>query len=176
LWQLFTRLPKGEAIFYEEPYKIYGKYWLKVAGMRLLDGGFLIVVTADDIVNAIEYYRQRWEIETLFSCLKTRGFNLEETRITISERLEKLVAVLAIAFAWSYKIGIWSEQRVAPIVTKKHGYKQVSLFRYGFDKLRNILLKTANAVKTFGKFIQFLFEPLEVLLMHDFKYLSRTQI
>ena len=30
--------------------------------------------------------------------------------------------------------------------------------------------------KTFGKFIQFLFEPLEVLLMHDFKYLSRTQI
>ncbi len=27
-------------------------------------------------------YALRWEIETLFSCLKGRGFNLENTRLT----------------------------------------------------------------------------------------------
>ncbi|KCZ09755.1 hypothetical protein J973_4206, partial [Acinetobacter baumannii 26016_7] len=29
----------------------------------------------------------RWEIETLFSCLKGRGFNLENTRLTDPRRV-----------------------------------------------------------------------------------------
>jgi hypothetical protein len=35
---------------------------------------------------AITHYKERWQIETLFSCLKNRGFNLEDTHITKSLR------------------------------------------------------------------------------------------
>ncbi|MBK9040676.1 MAG: transposase [Bdellovibrionales bacterium] len=34
--------------------------------------------------------KERWQIETLFSCLKSRGFNLEETHVTDLERIKKL--------------------------------------------------------------------------------------
>jgi hypothetical protein len=33
----------------------------------------------------------RWEIETLFGCLKGRGFNLEETRVVDYLRIKKLL-------------------------------------------------------------------------------------
>ncbi len=38
------------------------------------------------------------KFETLFSCLKGRGFNLENTRLTDPRRVKKLIAVLAISF------------------------------------------------------------------------------
>ena len=38
--------------------------------------------------NAIQDYALRWEIETLFSCLKGRGFNLENTRLTDPRRVK----------------------------------------------------------------------------------------
>ena len=35
-------------------------------------------------------YGKRWQIETLFGCLKSKGFGFEETHITKPERIEKL--------------------------------------------------------------------------------------
>ena len=37
--------------------------------------------------------RERWEIETLFGCLKTRGFDFECTHVVEPERVQKLVAL-----------------------------------------------------------------------------------
>ncbi|MBK8753762.1 MAG: transposase [Candidatus Competibacteraceae bacterium] len=34
----------------------------------------------NDGQNALEYYKERWQIETLFSCLKSRGFNSKRSR------------------------------------------------------------------------------------------------
>ncbi len=50
-------------------------------------------------------YRRRWEIETMFGCLKTRGFRMEETHIPDPDKIEKVVFVLAIAFCWAYRMG-----------------------------------------------------------------------
>ena len=44
-------------------------------------------------------YKKRWEIEVVFQCLKSRGFNFAETHLKDEERLKRLFAVLAIAFA-----------------------------------------------------------------------------
>lgn len=33
-------------------------------------------------------------------CLKTKGFNLEDTHLTDHERISKLFALLTITFAW----------------------------------------------------------------------------
>jgi hypothetical protein len=79
-----------------------------LVGHRCEDDDFLIVATTESADNALEIYGYRWEIETLFGCLKIRGFNLED-------RLEKLMAVLAVAFCWAHKIGEWHERRQMPL-------------------------------------------------------------
>ncbi|MCX7116731.1 MAG: transposase [Legionellales bacterium] len=54
--------------------------------MRLFDGELLIVATTESSGLAITIYTLRWEIETLFSCLKGRGFNFEDTHIKTRQR------------------------------------------------------------------------------------------
>jgi len=38
--------------------------------------------------------------------LKAKGFNFEATHIAVSERLHNMLAVLSIAFCFSYKLGM----------------------------------------------------------------------
>jgi hypothetical protein len=162
-WQLFLSVPKMEIVIAKGTYVIYGQSNLKLSGMRLEKGDFLIIATPNDVANAIEIYAQRWEIETLFGCLKTKGFCLEQTRLTSPERLEKLVAVLAIAFAWAYKVGIWSHENNKAIALKKHGRKQCSFFKYGLDKLRHFLLTKKNAIKEFFNFLVVFLSPPKIM-------------
>lgn len=65
----------------------------------------MVVVTNEQPTNAIAVYLGRWDIETLFSCFKGRGFKFESTRLVELEKIEKLMAVLAMAIAWAHKIG-----------------------------------------------------------------------
>ena len=98
-----------------------------------------ILVTNKHPEEALGLYGQRWSIETSFGALKRRGFDLASTHLRSSERLERLVGVLAVALLWCVKVGLWRhEQR--PIPVKKHGRRSVSLFRYGLDYLRQSLL------------------------------------
>jgi len=46
----------------------------------LSDGELLIVASHHLTLDAVKIYGFRWETETLFGCLKGRGFKLEETR------------------------------------------------------------------------------------------------
>lgn len=64
-----------------------------LSALRLEDGTRLIIASSKFIEQPLETYAKRWEIETLFSCLKERGFNLEDTRITQLSRLKRLLVV-----------------------------------------------------------------------------------
>jgi hypothetical protein len=55
---------------------------LHFAAKRLKDGDLLIVVTNSSAKNALSAYRRRWQIECLFGDCKTRGLNMEDTRLT----------------------------------------------------------------------------------------------
>jgi hypothetical protein len=139
---LFRGLAQNKAVVFDKGRKIWGME-LYVSGMRLGSGEYLIVVAANYSATAIEDYAKRWEIETLFGCLKSRGFRLEETHVSDPRRLEKLIALLALAFCWAIVIGEWlSKQK--EIKTKKHGRKAKSIFRYGFDHLRRILCNLSD--------------------------------
>ena len=128
---------------------------LYISGMRLLDGDYLIVVSPNYTFTAIEDYARRWEIETLFGCLKTRGYNFEETHITKKERIERLLALLAIAFAWAHIIGEWLNDQ-KPLKIKKHGRLTKSIFRYGLDTLQNVLSNFNYKKDEFYLLIRFL--------------------
>src|SRR5690349_7848019 len=75
----------------------------------------------------------------LFAATKTRGFNLEDTHLVHPARIGKLLAVLAVAFAFAHAIGEWQAKH-RPIIIKTHKRRAQSIFRVGFDLLRKILL------------------------------------
>lgn len=109
-----------------------------VVGMRIAND-YLIVITTEAPETALEDYAKRWNIETLFGCLKSRGFNFEDTHLTQLDRISKLLGVLTLALCWCLLVGEW-EHVQKPITIKKHGRRAKSLFRYGLDRLRNIVL------------------------------------
>lgn len=151
--RLFRGLAINKPLIFDKSRRVWGlELW--VAGMRLASGEYLILVGAKYSAEAIEHYALRWEIETLFGCLKSRGFRLEETHVIEPERLKKLIALLALCFCWAHVVGEWLSQQ-KPLATKKHGRKAKSIFRYGLDHLRRILWQ--------GRIISF-YEPLKSTL------------
>jgi hypothetical protein len=51
-----------------------------------------------------------------------------------SERLSRLLALLALAFTWAFVVGLW-QASVKELKLKKHGYPPKSVFRRGLDIL-----------------------------------------
>lgn len=115
---------------------------LYLTALRLETGELLVVASAHDFKEAIELYGKRWEIESLFQSLKGRGFNFEDTHITEIERINRIVAVLSLAFVWAIKVGEWCNDNVKKLKIKKHGRLERSLFRYGLDVLNQAILET----------------------------------
>ena len=95
----------GEAVICRRWRKLWGRYRVCVTGRKRADGELLILISNEPSPEMIEEYRRRWQIETLFGCLKSRGFDLEETHLRESERLEKLLGLLALAICWSWLTG-----------------------------------------------------------------------
>ena len=135
--RLFRHCRVGQGEVLRGARLIWGERWY-VTGMRLPQGEYVIVVSERETQTVLADYARRWEVETLFGCLKTRGFCLEATHVTEPARLKKLLALVALAFCWAHVTGEWlSAQKPLPI--KQHGRKAVSIFRHGLDHLRRIL-------------------------------------
>jgi hypothetical protein len=112
---------------------------LYVSVTKSKEGELVVLVCNATPERALVRYAQRWQVETLFSALKSRGFNLEDTHMTTADRLDKLLALLAIAFAWAHLVGEWYyEQR--PLKLQTHGYLPKSYFKRGLDALRSAIL------------------------------------
>lgn len=118
--------------------KLEGTILFNFAAKRIKGRDLLIVVSNIPAHHALTAYKKRWAIESLFGDTKTRGFNLEDTRLTISKKLDLLLSLVALAITWASKtasIMIGSGK----IKRKKHGYYAKSLFRIGFDQIRKLL-------------------------------------
>ena len=97
-----------------------------------------IIISFNDPQQANTLYKDRWQIETVFKALKSSGFNMEATHLTDVERINKLFALVLIAFVWVYKVGIYRDSLV-PIKIKKHGRRAYSYFKYGLNYLAKLL-------------------------------------
>jgi hypothetical protein len=103
-----------------------------------LEDEWLIVVSNIPSREALAAYRKRWAIECMFGDAKTRGLNIEDTRITDPRKLALLMALVALAIAWAGRaaadlLGVGAPKR------KAHGHFAQSWFRTGFDRIRNLL-------------------------------------
>lgn len=148
---LFRHLNKGQRKFFKEP------VWLDECPIYLsarcsLAGKLFIVATDQFDRRSLKNYQRRWEIENLFSCMKTKGFCLEDTHLSQRKKVEKLLFVVVIAFCWSYAVGIKQNQD-KEIAVKTHQRKSRSLFRYGYDLLRRAVFQGLAALSKYYEFL-----------------------
>ena len=150
-FQAYQRKSLRSAVVYGSIANICGRRLKKRNGKQ----DYLIVVTNLEPKVGFELYRTRWKIETLFGALKTRGFNLEETRVTQSHRLENLVLLLAIAILWALRVGLFVSNLGKGRV-RTDGTRFYSLFRVGLDFLRRLFLNPKLDLVVWDKVIQVL--------------------
>jgi Transposase DDE domain len=115
-----------------------GRHRLGFVAKPLGDGEWLILATNAKPRFALDATRKRRAIECLFGDAKTRGLNLEDTRLTDPRKLGLLMGLVALAIAWAARaardlLGARWPRR------KSHGYLAKSWFRTGFDRIRNLL-------------------------------------
>jgi hypothetical protein len=155
---LFRFLKPGETQVIQGTRKMTGVD-VYLTALRLDDGELLILVSSKAGDDAVETYQKRWQIETLFSCLKGRGFNLEDTHVTNRLRIKRLLIVPVIAFCWAHRTGEWQHDTVKPIKVKKHQRLAKSIFRVGLDFIRDALFKglyfPGQLLKSLFQFIDF---------------------
>jgi hypothetical protein len=137
---------------------------LRHAGSREAEAPFLVLATWKvDPGEATGLYRRRWEIESMFAALKSRGFGLEATNLTDPRRVERLIGLLALAFGWTRLVGDRRARREGPPPVKTHGRRERSLFRYGLDRLQGILTTPEPQPKAFFECLRLLRSPTAFL-------------
>lgn len=138
--------------------KIHGQKLFLTSLRRADSEGDVIVVSNQLLPDALLEYSKRWSIELLFQSMKGRGFHLEDTHLKGDERLEKLLALLALTFTFAFLIGEWKAEEKA-IRIKKHGRKERSIFRLGLDHLSRILFGLPDHKQEFSHCLQVLCLP-----------------
>jgi hypothetical protein len=80
------------------------------------------------------------------------------------ERIEKLIAILAIAFCLAHQVGEWrSNQRAIRMNRHRESRRpQYSFFRYGFDFIHDILLQPLFKIDLFRQCLHEFISPPEI--------------
>lgn len=128
------------------PRQLY-KSQLYLSGMRLSDGDYLIVYSDRYVVHSQCLYARRWQIETLFGAFKSRGFDLENCRVTQHHRIRRLLFILSMTLIWAIETGEWLLSKGQKRATRKVADKLqnlYSLFRWGLDELRTRVLNNQS--------------------------------
>jgi hypothetical protein len=102
-------------------------------GKNRKEDDYLAIITNQKGSKALYQYRKRWSIETFFQSIKKRGFDIEATHLDQIARIQKLFALVALAFSFCVALGWYQHSKVKAISVKNHGYKQNSFFRKGMD-------------------------------------------
>jgi hypothetical protein len=153
-----------------EQVKLRGKVKIRVFGLEIYVScvkykkngrtEYLIVASREENKYAIEEYKVRWQIETMFGCLKKRGFNFEETHLTMPEKISKLMMLLGLGLCLAMKMGEMQVEvlKNVKMKIKKNRRYAKSLFRIGLDALQNLLFNYHKPKKLteFQIFIQLL--------------------
>ena len=116
--------------------------FMGVCGLRLKKDNELLILGYGglDGKGACDAFMKRWNIETGFQKLKSHGFDMEASRLRGGGKMELLMAVLAVGFAWCYAVGHWSVKAVRPIrLIRRLMRPAVCVFRRGLELLCGLL-------------------------------------
>jgi len=99
-----------------------------------------VLATNLELEESVGIYGKRFWIEEMFSDHKSRGLNLEKTRLKDSDRIQKLMIAVTLAYLWLMEIGFsviveGNEKQV----DNKGLERSVSLCQIGLRWLRELL-------------------------------------
>jgi predicted HAD superfamily phosphohydrolase YqeG len=72
----------------------------------------LIIASFNKQDQSFLNYKERLQIEIMFRAMKPSVFNMEDTHLTDLERISKLIAMIAMAFVWVYRIGVDKHENI----------------------------------------------------------------
>jgi hypothetical protein len=121
---------------------------LKIMGKRINSGELLILATNAAELE-IEDYSKRWGIETMFLCLKSHGFNLEDTKMTENYKIDKLIALISLAYSWCLVTGKRFKNKDSRY-RKDLGYYSKSIFKIGIERLRSCIFDKVSNHKLYS--------------------------
>lgn len=109
-------------------------YW----GRGYTDPIYLVtnVLTGEEAIN---WYQKRFRIETLFSDIKGRGFNLGKSGLRCPERVSRLMIPIALAYIWTVYLGELSKINKWDKIIHRTDRCDLSLFQLGIRLLKRIL-------------------------------------
>ncbi|WP_428194466.1 IS4 family transposase, partial [Deinococcus saxicola] len=161
VWAIFKKLEPGEYRCWHERMNIYGVK-LRVLACKNHQGDILYLAYHGRAEKAIKRYALRWGCETMHQrasptrvlfcprqAMKSRGFHLEDSHVTDTERMTTLFGVVVLAFVWCCLTGEQEESR-EPTEQLGHGYRPKSLFRRGLDALQRALRDLGFGKRTSG--------------------------
>lgn len=98
-----------------------------------------LLATSLELRESVETYRKRFWIEEMFSDHKSRGLNLEKTRLKCADRLQRLLVAVTIAYLWIMEIG-WEVVSVGKIkkIDNRGVKRSISLCQIGLRWLREL--------------------------------------
>lgn len=144
---LFNDVKLGESKHLDGIYYVNGQACY-LSGSKIKDKKgkpeLQILVSYCNAEEALEMYKLRWQIETLFKGLKSSGFNIEGSHVRNLDRMSNLFAIIMVAYVWCYLVGIYIHENIKQIKVLKHGRRAVSLFRYGLDYICQCLVNHTN--------------------------------
>jgi hypothetical protein len=79
----------------------------------------------------VREYRQRTHAEATYADVKGRGFNLERSKVTAPERVERLLLVLHLALWWAFALGAQVIRRGQRRRFDRADRRELSLIRLG---------------------------------------------
>lgn len=161
---MFRGVKVGKYVAIPSTRKIMGCQ-LYVVATRLPTNELLILLTNQQPELAFDRYRLRWNIETLFSALKKRGFNFESTHLVHEERISNLLFVMTIALLMGIRQGEFLEAE-KPSKIKKHGYVAEAIFKRGLEYLGKLIFNLTINMKAFYKAISAIFKPIKPRAYH----------
>jgi len=132
---------------------------LEVWGMALHFGGkvekgkrIYVVSNRFKGKGALEIYRRRWGIEQLFSHLKKRGFNLEDTHLTDKKKLERMMGLVSVSFLLSYGWGL----HLRTYEKQTAYYRRKSHYNYGLGRLTTMVTAPQKHESLIDEFFRWL--------------------
>ncbi|MFB9993879.1 transposase [Deinococcus oregonensis] len=95
------------------------------------DGEVLVIASTSGAASRIlSGYRKRFRIECLFRALKSKGFKLESTHMTLHDHVERLLCLLTLAYVWCVLVGL-----LQTLTVKVHGRRAWSVVTLGLRTL-----------------------------------------
>ncbi len=89
--------------------------------------------------SKVSDYSERWGIEPMFSDFKSRGFELEDSKLKLADRLERMVLIMALAMYWCVCVGR-TELLNHPTPLEKKAQEQTNIDHWRLKKLYRSLV------------------------------------